>query len=233
MARPKKEPIPENELLYERFYNARTRYNQHGMQSTVAVEDGCGVRHSLIEDAENRQMNPPRAIDYLTVKKLADYYGVCADYLLGLDDNPVKETSIRAIQEYIGLSDNAIRKLRKIQDEPGKSSRIAVLNSVLENDKLGGVLSQLSAAKAEIEESHVIDYSWTATRTYDEWGRPNRTVDAAGYVQMLASDAEKQMTDIVRAIIDEAIGYQLEIDGSIPFDENAVVKKAKKRPGKK
>ena len=43
---------------------------------------------------------------------LSQYFGVSADYLLGITDARSVEPDIRAIQEYTGLSDNALKTLR-------------------------------------------------------------------------------------------------------------------------
>lgn len=53
-----------------------------------------------------------------SVAKLAKYFGVSADYLLGLTDVQTIETDVRAVAEYIHLSDKAVAMLHKSNDLP-------------------------------------------------------------------------------------------------------------------
>lgn len=40
--------------------------------------------------------------------RIADYYGVSVDYLIGITDTPNRDTTIQAICEYTGLSDESV-----------------------------------------------------------------------------------------------------------------------------
>lgn len=93
--------------MENRFKLARTQYNQHGPQSTKDVADTTGVTKSLIEDLES-SVGKPRNVGYLTIKKLAQYYGVSADYLLGLSHTPSTKEDMQIACKTTGLSEQAV-----------------------------------------------------------------------------------------------------------------------------
>lgn len=96
--------------MENRFKKARTEHNQHGPQSTKEVAQATGITKSLIEDIESTA-GTPRNVGYLTVKKLAQYYGVSSDYLLGLSGTPSVDEDIKVVFKITGLSEKAINTL--------------------------------------------------------------------------------------------------------------------------
>lgn len=96
--------------MKNRFKEARTKYNQHGSQSTREVAQATGITKSLIEDIESTA-GTPRNVGYLTVKKLAQYYNVTSDFLLGLSETPSVDEDIKVVFKVIGLSEKAIKTL--------------------------------------------------------------------------------------------------------------------------
>lgn len=122
-----------------RFKLARTKYNKHGYQGVPTVEKQTSVSHSVINALEITLQPPakPRETSYLTVKKLAEHYGVSADYLLGLDDYPTKDVSIRAVQVATGLTSEAIESIVKNY----KVHFAAGLSEVLSNDRFIDIIT--------------------------------------------------------------------------------------------
>ena len=51
------------------------------------------------------------------LKKIANYYGVSTDYLLGLTDVKAPETNLRAICEYTGLTETAVEAIRLFKEQ--------------------------------------------------------------------------------------------------------------------
>ena len=47
-----------------------------------------------------------------SIAKLAKYFGVSADYLLGLTEAQTIDTDLRAVADYTGLTENAILALK-------------------------------------------------------------------------------------------------------------------------
>lgn len=91
----------------ERFKDARVDHNQHGKETTGAVEKATGVSKSTISEIENDRRAPGAE----TISELARHYGVSADYLLGLSDVITPDTTAQAVIAYTGLSEDNVRTL--------------------------------------------------------------------------------------------------------------------------
>lgn len=96
----------------ERFKDARIVYNQNGKQTMKAVETETGVSASLIKDLEDDKST--RSVGYDKVAALAKHYGVSADYLLSLSDDPAFKPC--AVDE-LGLPHEIINIIREWNDE--------------------------------------------------------------------------------------------------------------------
>ena len=129
--------------MENRFKEARTEHNRHGAQSTKEVEKETGVTKSLIEDIESTA-GKPRNVGYLTVKKLAQHYGVSADYLLGISDTPSTKEDIQTACKTTGLSTSVIEWLKTITGDPAK---IDALNSILDNKTFQAILPYIDELK--------------------------------------------------------------------------------------
>lgn len=76
--------------------------------------------------------------------KIADFCGVSVDYLLGITDIPTRNTTVQAIHEYTGLSEDAIEFLNYLNfhddsidtsyAEAVNKQTISFINRVLENE---------------------------------------------------------------------------------------------------
>lgn len=94
--------------------------------------------HTTRQTVSNWQ-NGATVPDAISICEIAKFFGVTTDYLLGLTDVKTVETDLRAVSEYTGLSEDALRTL---QDhylsntiEWGKLRR-DVLNQFLADTKL-------------------------------------------------------------------------------------------------
>ena len=66
------------------------------------------VSLGVLSDWQNGN-KPPRGD---SIAKLAKYFGVSADYLLGLTEAQTVDTDLRAVADYTGLTENAILALK-------------------------------------------------------------------------------------------------------------------------
>lgn len=126
--------------MENRFKVARTLYNQHGQQSPKDVSNITGITKSLIEDLESN-VGKRRNVGYLTVKKLAQYYGVSTDYLLGLTDTPSIDPQIQIAHKVTGLSEDAIHQLSRLDTVANGNKAI---NTLLGSPKLYNFASYLA-----------------------------------------------------------------------------------------
>ncbi len=100
------------------------------IQEDVAKATGI-TRQSL-----GKWANGENVPDILDLKKLAEYFGVSADYLLGLTDNSTTDMELQAVCNYTGLSDNTIyllnllNQVRKLNISDYQPSIINILDSI-------------------------------------------------------------------------------------------------------
>lgn len=97
----------------ERFNKARTEYSRHGFQSPYDVEntEGIGISNSTIYEIEKGKKKSGPSAE--VVIKLAQHYGVSADYLLTLSKYPYKTPN--AVDE-LGLSKEAVDSIHAIRN---------------------------------------------------------------------------------------------------------------------
>lgn len=90
------------------FKEARTKYNQNGSQSPYDVESATDISNSTIYDLERGKKKSGPSAELII--SLAQYYGVSADYLLGLDDDHhVKPSAVKET----GLATEAVEKMKQ------------------------------------------------------------------------------------------------------------------------
>lgn len=99
----------------ERFKDARLVHNQHGKETTGAVEKATGVCKSTLSQIENDKRDPGAK----TVSELAKHYGVSADYLLGLSEVITPDATAQAVIAYTGLSEDNVRTLHNAAESSG------------------------------------------------------------------------------------------------------------------
>lgn len=80
-------------------------------QNLRAVAKDLDVSLGVLSDWQNGNKTPRGD----SIAKLAKYFGVSADYLLGLTEAQTVDTDLRAVADYTGLTENAIwrSKIRK------------------------------------------------------------------------------------------------------------------------
>ena len=132
----------------ERFKDARTVYNQRGKQTMDEVTAATGVSKSLIQALEDDDV--ARSVGYDKVAKLAAHYGVTADFLLGLSDDPNPAPS--TVND-LGLSVKAVERIEELDmwDTPnyqivmGDSVQYAkaIFNCLLESEAFAEVMAEL------------------------------------------------------------------------------------------
>lgn len=121
-------------ILSKRLAEAR---NECGYtQNEVADYLGCG--RATITNYESGRRNP----DIETLVKLAEYYEVSVDYLLGISSIETSNQDIKFINEYTGLSVKAIANLTEMKglsENPEVSvDYIKTINFLIESAELKG-----------------------------------------------------------------------------------------------
>lgn len=134
----------------ERFKDARIVHNKNGKQSMDEVYSATHVAASMIKDLEDD--DKVRSVGYDKVATLAQHYGVSADYLLGLTDDP--SMSPRATDD-LGLSVNAIRWLSLLANSPDKHRYTKHLSTLLEMDSFQSLVYLLIEYFSALEASFI------------------------------------------------------------------------------
>lgn len=88
------------------------------------LEKCTGISASAISKYTNEGAQAP----ITTVAKLAKYFGVSADYLLGISDAKTSDKDIQAVCDYTGLSAEAIKNIRQLCI-PNEDSFLSLLNN--------------------------------------------------------------------------------------------------------
>ena len=127
----------------ERFKEARVSYNRNGKQTMKTVEKAAGVSASCIKDLENDDCK--REVGYEKIAKLAEHYGVSADWLLGLHDIRSADLNIQAICKMTGLSCDTVSRLLYIHSSGSETEKLALdlINRVLSDPKKPALLSDM------------------------------------------------------------------------------------------
>lgn len=108
------------------------------------IDNSGKARQEMAKDLKcdtstiTKHYNGDRGITADYLKKYALYFGVSADYLLGLSNAATTETSIQAISKYTGLNDTSINALHDdlFQEQTSSSWLSSATNFMLQEDSL-------------------------------------------------------------------------------------------------
>ena len=138
--------------------------------------------------------------DWETIVKIAQYYNISADWLLGLSDVVKPEADLRAACDYTGLSDSTVEKLheyRKKKDEyAGKglhlTSECEVLDKLIADPSFRKALLRLKVALYEIAAIELRMDSYKSfiedEKDVQRLKNANSTADSAGFALILRRD---------------------------------------------
>ncbi len=127
-------------LLGERIRETRGKKSQ----DVFATE--LGISRGALSFYENGERKPDAEIIY----KICEYGNISADYLLGFTDNKTTNTDLKAICEYIGLSEKAVINLNYeahgecINDTVYHSRVQEIKNWIIENNYLDDISETLA-----------------------------------------------------------------------------------------
>ena len=123
---------------------------ERGLTQTELAEV-VGFTHVAVVKWENGQREP----DFSTLIKLADYFGVSTDYLLGRETNDADISSNNRYQsepELDPLDEN------ECSWDKHKSSKISIINSIIEAIKINQISIRDLSIKSGISEDEI--YAW-------------------------------------------------------------------------
>ena len=103
-----------------------------------------GIPYQTLSKYENAQTSPPSDV----LAKLAEFYGVSTDYLLGMTTHKTSNPKIREVADYLGVEDSTIELLlayRELYDEIS-ISKTNVLETMLKDHDFLIVIDRCCAA---------------------------------------------------------------------------------------
>jgi transcriptional regulator with XRE-family HTH domain len=125
----------KDEYNYYSVFPTRLR----GLLEQANIKQGdlasfCSVQRQSVAQWKDGNTRP----DILSLRKIAEFFNVSADYLLGISDNPTNDKDLNAVCEYIGLEQNATKKIKAI-------SQKKTLSAILESDYFSKYVEALEA----------------------------------------------------------------------------------------
>ena len=150
MARKKKE-FNKNGTFQTRF--KRKFYESDLTQEALANVLGVS-RPTLVGWLEGKNLP-----DILSLEKIARYFEVSADYLLGLSEAESPDISVRAAAEYTGLSEEAVKRLHNGLFDPArklngwhkrvKEDNLYMASMLIESDDFQKIIENIAAVAKE------------------------------------------------------------------------------------
>ena len=137
---------PSYEIFSDRLQNLRNKVCITQEQLAEAME----VSVSTVRAWESRNKDNHREPSSLAdLAKLADYFNVTTDYLLGL--SPEENPHLKSIAKEIGISQAAVRKLQKSLEKYGdEKGRNLVLNVLIMNANWDAFCSDLLSLRSDL-----------------------------------------------------------------------------------
>lgn len=128
MARPSRVSTPTTKAFADRLSDLVQAKKNEGL-SHDEISRQIGVSSGVLSE----WMSDNKTASIENLAKLSKYFGVSADYLLGLSDVQTADVNVRAICENVGLSETACDWLFNLYLEPSiQESAIKGLNALLE-----------------------------------------------------------------------------------------------------
>ena len=129
----------------------KTKTSLDTLASAIGVSKQVLINYELAcryqDCPENLQPSKTDAIAGMgisTLYKIAQYFHVSADYLLGFTKYPTQNTTLRSICEYTGLSEKAVLRLHDKARQKGSS-----ISAVIESQEFWDVIHILNSAKSQ------------------------------------------------------------------------------------
>ena len=103
----------DNMATIETFAERLTKLRENTGKKRQEVADELKISRASLEYYEKGKRKP----DIEVLAKIAEYYKVSTDYLLGLSIAPTTDKDIQFVCDYTGLSENAVNMLVKLNLE--------------------------------------------------------------------------------------------------------------------
>lgn len=190
----------KKETDYNNIFSVRLRelINERKVTQQEISENITASRQAL-----NKWVNGETVPDILAAAELADYFGVSADYLLGMTDSPTIEPQQISAEKYIGLSPEATEHLADMQycDFNTPYKRTDILNMIILSGHFRSLLNSLCEACAVSASENFSDT--TKTRQGHDGSFELQQLSKTDLIELYSQKASKQFNKIIEKIIKE------------------------------
>lgn len=130
------------------FDNRLIKLREEMKKTKKEVADALGMPHNTYSNYESNLREPNSAV----LIKIADFYKVSIDYLLGLSDIKNVDADLQASCKYTGLSEKAIKFIHNLNtnknsnrhEQKISNNMLKALNILLCSDNIEGILIDLA-----------------------------------------------------------------------------------------
>lgn len=163
--------------------------------SQTKLAEALNIQRQTVSNYANGQSSP----DWKTLSRIADYFGVSVDWLLGRTQTETPDADMQAVCEYTGLSEDAIELIKK---EPRVSK---VLNTLSQHDKsiYNSLLFRFAVSLRHVESEAVKVAAFVISE------KPGKTYVDASMKKDALSLALFQFSELCRKIPDKFMSSDL------------------------
>lgn len=133
------------ELRQERQISHQALADAIGVSKQVVINyEQAFINNGISTNSPSDKTFAVAGMKIETLFKLAEYYNVSTDYLLGRTDVKTPDTSISGCTQLTGLSETSIRKLMELNEENRATWYGDVCNSIISNDNFTALVFYLT-----------------------------------------------------------------------------------------
>lgn len=176
------------------------------------VADSLGITRASLEYYEKGKRKP----DIEVLAKLANYYKVSTDYLLGLSNVPTTDKDVQFVCEYTGLTQEAVGCLRNEKEILENSEKkelcsefLETINKYIEDGNLFYIFAYASEYKKYLQQKN--DIYDIILHQFTEINELNKIVEELGEIKDKADlclfRLQELQTDFVKKMYDDTINH--------------------------
>lgn len=188
------------------------------MKERRITQDELAAKIGKTKQSVSQYVNGDSEPGYETLVKIADFFSVSTDYLLGISNIKTPDTTAQAVIEYTGLSEDNISTLHRMRkaavNEPVETEKDGIISLNVGEpylDFLNDILDAVYAGKETFVREYIL------LRYYAEWLRSGETAVKGQWKTRIPVPQliESYSTRITRAIEKYLVDKYTATDGQV------------------
>lgn len=176
-----------------------------GDRSQEEVAAGVGVRRETIKQWENTE----RHIKAVDLVKLATYYDVSVDYLLGLSDRKALDADTQTVQYTLGVSSETVANMLKASSAPINAGR--GMDALLSHKNMPKLMRTINEMLSKVDR---LKKEAVAKQNLPPSFRKHSEEIIFGKLYSAVRAFENIMENIIKTELDKAIPKEQEADNA-------------------